>query len=256
MSLILNLQSWSGDREQAEGLARLICDIEQKPRDDVIFLLTCRFDSHYELDTINYVRSKFPRTYVHKTIRQGRGWPEGPNAMYADSHGYCIERVRNGEWKGVDGILFMEADCVPLDVNWIDHLKAEWDECKRRGKKVLGCWLEVGDCGVKHINGNCIMHTDLWREARQVLMPMSGGWDADLAGVILPRGMPSRLIYSDYGLGKPGYNEWKGCDDLWKTRHYRAVENPLHGQNINPVWLHGPKTREAEYCVRRRLLGS
>lgn len=253
MSLILNAQTWQGDLNQSMALARLIADMESKPRNDVVFLFTHRFDTDLNWRTVEYVHKKFPRTYTYRTTRQGTGWPDGPNAMYADSHMQCIERTRDNSWPLVDGILFMEADCVPLSLDWIDKLKAEWQQTKDEGKYVLGCWLEAGDCGVKHVNGNMIIHTELWRQRREILNPPSGGWDAALANHILPYAKPSRLIYSDYHLGVPGYNDWKGCDYLWAPKRYRAVDNPLFGEDINPVWFHGPKDGRGIDCVRRKF---
>jgi len=254
MSLILNIQHWNGDKEQAMQLARLIADLEDNPRSDVVLLFTHRFDTDLDWATVEYVHKKFPRTYTHKTTRYGVGWPEGPNAMYADSHMHCVERTRDGSWPNVDGIFFMEADSVPLTKDWLNKIIDEWESTKKEGKSVLGCWLEAGDCGIKHINGNCIIHKDLWRRERALFHPRSGGWDADLASSMLPHGRPSRYIYSDYGLGKEGYNDWKGCDDMWKTRRYRASNHPLAGEDINPSYLHGPKKIESIDCVRKRLL--
>ena len=253
MSLILNLQHWKGDKEQAMALATLVADLEESPREDVIFLFTHRYDSPLDEAVFEYVKKKFPRTHSYRTQRMGTGWPEGPNQMYACSHNHCIDKVRAGDWKDVDGILFMEADCVPLAKDWINRLKAEWEEAKAAGKMALGCWLEKGDCGVRHINGNCIFHVNLWEKSPGVLHPKGGGWDADLAEFILPYGYPSKLIYSDYGLGKPDYNPWKGCEDMWKTRHFRDSANALFGQDLHPVWLHGPKVMEAIQCVRQKF---
>jgi len=248
MSLVLNLQIWDGDRDQGHALARLIADIEPFKREDVTFLFSYRFDCAFDQSTIDYVSKKFNvRTF--RSSSRGTGWPQGPNDLFRDSYQFCIEEMRNGKIPG-DGILFMEPDCVPVDMNWLNHLIHEWKYC---GKQVLGCWLMEGDCGVTHINGNCIIHKDFWRAHREILNPKSGGWDAECRHIMLPNGAPSRLIWSDYGLGKPGYNEWKGCDWLFQTKRFRAVDNPFFGQDINPVWFHGPKLIEAIDCVRRKF---
>ncbi len=253
MSLILNLQTWPGDQEQGMALARLMADIEPEPRDDVAFLFTFRFDSKPDYETVDYVRSKFRRTYIHKTTRQGIGWPQGPNAMFADSYSYCIENTRNGFIKNIDGVMFMESDDVPLDMNWINHINTEWEECKRAGKQILGAWLAHGDAGCEHINGNCIIHIDFWRNNKGILNPRSGGWDADFKNIIIPVGYPSKLIWSDYGLGKPDYNPWKGCNHLFSPKRYGSPHNKLFGKDINPVFLHGPKDLRGIDCVRDKL---
>jgi hypothetical protein len=245
--LVLNLQFWNGDKNQAMELARLIADIEPNFREDVEFLFSARFDTEHDKKTIDYVSKKF-RVFTHKTTRRATGWPKGPNALFADSYQYCIERTRDGSMKG-EAILFIEADCVPLDMHWINHLVAEYKAC---GKMVMGAWLEEGDCGTRHINGNCIIHKDFWRKNRRILAPCNGGWDADCKHLLMPNGHPSRLIWSDYHLGTDR-NPWKGCDYLWETKRYRDQRNPLYGQDINPVWFHGPKTMEGIECVRKKF---
>ncbi len=254
MSLILNLQHFSGDQNQAMELAKLIADLEDSPRDDVIFLFTARFDCMIDHQVVSYVRKKFPRTVFYKTVRKATGWPEGPNSMFAESYSHCVERIRDGTYKDVDGILFMEADCVPLAKDWINQLKGEWDRCKGNGKMVTGCWFEADDARTRHINGNMIIHKDLWMKNRQILTPMNGGWDVSIAPITMSNAIPSKLIYSDYHLGVAGYNEWKGCDDLWKIRTFAAKNNPLHGQELHPVWLHAPKDLRGIECVRAKLL--
>lgn len=247
--LVLNLQYWHGDQAQAMALARLIADIEPVKRDDVTFLFSARFDTEFDQSTIDYVSKKFAHVRTFRSSSRGTGWPQGPNDLFRDSYQYCIEMMRNGNMKG-DGILFLESDDVPVDMNWINHLIHEWKHC---GKMVLGCWLMEGDCGVEHINGNCIIHKDFWRRNRDILNPKTGGWDADCRHITLPNGAHSRLIWSDYGLGKPGYNEWKGCDWLFQTKRFRAKDNVLFGQDLRPVLYHGPKIMAGIECVRARF---
>lgn len=249
MSIVLNLQIWDGDKTQGMELARLLADIEPTYREDVIFLFSHRFDCSFDEDTIAYVSKKF-KVKKFTSYSRGTGWPQGPNDLMRDSYQHCIELERKGQLPGINGVMFIEPDCIPTDMNWLNHLLHEWKNC---GKDVLGCWLMAGDCGVEHINGNCIIHINFWKKCREILLPRSGGWDADNRHIILPNGAPSRLIWSDYGLGKPGYNDWKGCDWLFATKRFRAVDNPLFGQDNNPVWFHGPKILEGIDCVRARF---
>lgn len=245
--LVLNLQFWNGDKNQAMELARLIADIEPQFRSDVSFVFSARFDTSHDKDTISYVSKKF-KVYTHTTTRRSTGWPKGPNAMFVDSYQFCIEGIRNGKIKG-EAILFIEADCVPTHMEWINKLIEEY---KASGKMVLGAWLEEGDCGTRHINGNCIIHKDLWIKNRRILAPCSGGWDADCKNILMPNGHPSRLIWSDYHLGTDR-NPWRGCEYLWEAKRYRDPKNPLFGQDIYPVWIHGPKDLRGIECVRERF---
>lgn len=235
------------------ALARLLADLEPVKRTDVTFLFSKRFDSTFDEDTIAYVSQKF-NVDRFKGRKHATGWPDGPNGLMRESYTHCIERCREKGNKRIvaDGILFMEPDCVPLHKEWLNLLIAEWKAC---GKRVLGAWLMKGDAGCEHINGNCIIAVDLYKEHIGILGSRGGGWDADAAGIMLPNGAASKLIFSDYGLGKPGYNDWKGCDYLFQAKRYGMPTNQLYGQDLYPVWYHGPKIMEGINCVRERLLG-
>lgn len=247
--MVINMQHWAGDQEQAMALSRLIADLEPKYRDDVLFLFTSRFDCNPDQDTIRYVGRKF-KTLSHRTRRTATGWPNGPNQMMADSYEYLVERWRRKELP-ITHVLFAEADCVPLHKDWINMLDAEFKAC---GKKVLGAWLEKGDANCRHINGNCIISIDFWKKCPSLFHPPSrGGWDAALAYAIMPNGSPSKLIWSDYQLCQP-HNPWKGDDFLWEPRRYGCLENPLYGQELQPVWMHGCKTMQGIEAARKRLL--
>lgn len=248
--LILNIQFWSGDKAIAMKLARLIADIEPKFRNDVSVLFTARFDATHDEETVLYVSKKFP---VHKftTTRKATGWPNGPNQMMGESYCHCIELVR-GRKVNAKAILFIESDAVPLHKDWINMLIEEY---KQSGKQVVGCWLGAGDCGVEHVNGNCIIGIDFWRgKNRGILTPPSqGGWDAVLFGIIRPHAYPSRLIWSEYWLGTER-NPWKGDDYLWEPKRFVDKNNPLFGMDLYPVWFHGPKNGLGIPAVRKRLL--
>lgn len=250
--LILNLQFYSGDKEQAMQLARLICDLEPDRRDDVVFMFSARFDCTHDEDTINYVWKKFKHVIIHTTKRKAVGWPDGPNKVFADSYERCVEMHKKGALPGnISAVLFMEADCIPLTKDWINRLIDEYKAC---GKKILGAWLKKGDAGSEHINGNCIISLDFWRKFPAIFNPPSrGGWDATLAYGILREAAPSRLIWSDYRLGTTD-NPWKGCEYLWGPREYGCEENALYGEVLFPVWYHGIKTDQGIACVREKLI--
>lgn len=246
----INAQFWKGDKDNMMALARLIADLEPTYRNDVYFLFTARFDCEHDEATIAYVAKKF-KVLRHRTRRKATGWPAGPNQMMADSYSYLIETNRAKDL-GIDVILFMEADDVPLHKDWINLL---WKEWKESGKQVSGAWLKPQDCsGGEHINGNCLIGINFWKQAKPILNPPSkGGWDAVLRHVILPNGHPSRLIWSDYHLGTER-NPWKGDDYLWAPKRYGDPANALYGQDIYPVFLHGPKTTQGVDAVRKKLL--
>lgn len=247
--MVMALMFWAGDKDQAMALARLIADLEPAPRTDVYFLFSARFDCEHDEETIKYVAKKFI-VLRHTTKRKATGWPNGPNQMMACTYEYVVESWRARKIQATH-VLFMEADCVPLNKDWVSMLDAEYKTC---GKKVLGAWLEKGDCNCRHINGNCIISVDFWKKCPQIFHPPSrGGWDAALAYAMMPNGAPSKLIFSDYQLGQD-HNPWRGDEYLWLPKKYGCPENPLHNIDLQPVWYHGCKTMQSITAVRKRLL--
>lgn len=252
--LILNVQFWPGDRDQAMQLVRLMADLESKKRDDVILLFTARFDADFDEEAIDYASAKF-QCYRFKGTRTATGWPNGPNQVMGESYSFCVEGLRDGRIpRECDGVMFIESDCVPLARDWLDQILTEWKEARRLGRKVLGAHLKYGDANIEHINGNCIISLDFWRACKDIFNPQSrGGWDATLRSPMIAHGYPSKLIWSDYRLGTDD-NPWKGCDYLWQPKKYGARENPHYGIELRPVWYHGIKTMAGINCVREKLL--
>ena len=81
--LVLALQYWNGDREQALTLAKRLADIEDKPRTDVMIEFVLRFDADEPLPTtIAYVAQKF-KVSVYRCKRRGEGHPAGCNTLFA-----------------------------------------------------------------------------------------------------------------------------------------------------------------------------
>ena len=145
----------------------------------------------------------------------------------------------------------MEADCVPLCLKWKERLVEEFRNSK---KMVLGPWLEKGDAGCRHINGNCIMSLDFGSRCPMIFSPPHRvAWDAALAMHIMPHAQPAALIFSDYRLGTPD-NEWKGCDYLWQPKTYGMRTNPRFQQQLQVVCLHGIKGMQGIECVWAKLL--
>ncbi len=249
--MVLNLQFWEKDKAQAMALARLIADLEEKPRNDVTFLFSARFDCEHDEDTISYVAAKFP-VIRYTTKRKATGWPHGPNEMMACSYEHLVLLKRRKWMDHLSCVLFMEADCAPLHRDWINLIKKEYDGC---GKKVLGAWLMKGaDCQVEHVNGNCVVSMDFWKRCPAMFHPdPRWGWDAALAYAILPSAAPSKLIWSDYQLGQPN-NPWRGDDFLWEAKRYPSKDNPLYGKDLFPAYMHGIKTMQGIEAVRKRLL--
>lgn len=240
------------DYEQGVELLRLICDLEHSQRDDVILMITHRYDMKHDDKLLSLVGKRFKNVIPYITKKQGTGWPAGPNAMMADSYIAAINLDRCGT--PIDAVMFMECDCVPLDRDWIDEIKLEWSKCRAIDKSVLGPWNEVKDTGIRHINGNCLISIDYWKKNRGIFnCPDNVGWDVYHALSLCNEAMPSETIFSDYKLGTES-NPWKGDDYLWEPKSYKSDDNPLYGKKLYPSWFHGIKTMQGINAVRKKLL--
>lgn len=252
--LLLNFQMCPLDVELGKELLALLCDLEDAPREDVIFMLTRRFDMPEDKALCDVVRQKFPNFISYQTKRQGIGWPSGPNDMFGDSYMNAVMLARGG--MPIDAVFFMECDCIPLRKDWLNEIIKEWEGAKKDGKLALGPWLEEGDCSIRHLNGNCVLSIDLCRNVRGIFhSPSRIAWDAYHGNNILANAKPSRLIFSDYRLGTLD-NPWRGDEYLWEPKRYWSEKNPLYGQALNPAYLHGSKTNLGVQAVRKKLLHS
>ena len=84
--ILLALQFWKGDKDQAMRVARLIADLEPRHTDFADFLFVSRFDCEQDLATVEYVSQKFNvHTYVNRH-RRGTGCRHGLCARSAVSH--------------------------------------------------------------------------------------------------------------------------------------------------------------------------
>jgi hypothetical protein len=154
--IVLCMQYWDSDRDQALKVARFIADIQPGHTRNVDFMFAARFDSTLCPDTIRHVSRKF-NVWTHRTMRKEIGWPAGPNGMVADIFQSALMRYRSGAWKDVKAVWLLEADALPLKADWLERIEREWDEA---GKLVMGAWSPEWS-PVGHINGNLLFSPTL-----------------------------------------------------------------------------------------------
>jgi hypothetical protein len=177
--LLLALQYWEGDRAQAMKLARLITDLQPGFCQQADFLFMSRFDCAHDMNSLNYVSSKFNIHHAINHRRQGVGWPHGPNELWFGVMDWIFTQREANLIPEYKAVLTFEADSCPLSPHWISSLSREWD---RADVKVLG---SLQPAPAPHINGNCLLSLDpkfLHWVAREVggCTPHAG-WDFFLA---------------------------------------------------------------------------
>jgi hypothetical protein len=251
--LLLVAQFWAGDLENMRALLRLIYDVQSEPSNADILLYPRRDTKIRDLNCYEYLRGKFGLEYG-RSRRQLQGWPHGPNAQAMDIFRQTYESWRAGMFN-YKAVLLMEADCVPLRASWLRELHEEWDS---QSGEALGHWDGSGKvlyAPKSHMNGNMLFHPELVHHVQDLAYAdaPNGGWDMIFWPQIAPHATPSRLIYNDYRLNTTN-NPLKTPERLFRPRFHSDPENPLHGQELNPCWLHGCKGTVAIDMVRKKLL--
>lgn len=196
--LILAIQYYDGDKEQAEELISLLCDIEAgKSYKDVHLLISYRYDSQPpEAWIVEKAKKTFITTIVKKGIRNQTGHPAGCNALWMDTMVHASEL---GNARQIDYVFTFEADCVPIKKDWIDSLRRELVIAKEQGKKVIGHVNEQTDHCIEHINGNAVFHTQLVRNFPILTTcPPSEPWDLWIVKHTKNFWFPSSFIFNAY----------------------------------------------------------
>jgi hypothetical protein len=197
--ILLALQFWKGDRDQAMRMARYVADLAPEFSDQADFLFSARFDCPHDSETVKYVSRKF-NVWTHQCRRRGVGWPHGCNELWFGTMAWIhsmIETLRMPHYKAV---LTFEADCVPMRRDWLTHFHREWDRAnEKKPTYVLGAKLMAPG---EHINGNALFSTRLdflrWLSKDIVSANSSAGWDYWLAPEFKQWGwavMPNHLSY-------------------------------------------------------------
>lgn len=195
--IILALQYWNGDREQAIRLARLMADVEREKRSDVVFLFVHRMDAQPpDKATIEHVATKFPRVHVHKGVRPGAGHPAGCNSLWTDValKLYSMQSMAKYAWT-------FEADNVPIRRDWINRLKQEMVLMEATGAMVGGFYhaASTKPLQFEHINGNMLVRCDFAQKFQQIFScPPNIAWDIYMARHVLPYARPGGWIYNAY----------------------------------------------------------
>lgn len=231
-SIILALQFYPGDIDQAKQLTQLICDIEPNSRNDVEFAVCYRQDcKQYTVEEIGRIAgTKFARVHYVKGMRGGVGWPHGPNDLWAETMMRLSLKARSRQTQAA-AVLTFEPDCIPLRSDWIDYLQAEWSRTDREGLDIFG------HAHSNHINGNCVCRMGLLRKHPAFNGAGNEGWDCYHGELMLRIGRDSSAISQHYRM--------KGAN--------RAVVESLRKNGGIPALFHGIKGPEGIEAIRSML---
>ena len=236
--ILLIASYWAGDKDAMRTLLHLLADIEPEHNSQADLLLVNRFDCQpFETATIKHLSRKF-NIRQHRSARRSVGWPRGCNSLAFGALEYFYHKMEAGLIPHYRTGFLIEADCAPLNRDWIKIFVHEWDRFKN---KVYVAGAQVEGHGVhRHINGNCFLSGDLkflnWL-VKQVGEPKSVGWDY--------------LLAEDFR--RWGAAEMPGMKCFWGTPS--MDEKTLqHLQDTGTIWLHGVKNQDAIQFARKTLI--
>jgi hypothetical protein len=233
---VIALQYWSGDAELALRLARLLADIEAKPRCDVALALCRRADCPDSPDlqaTLARCREKIPtmalaiKDPMDEVGKEPRtSHPDGANALWAGTVWTLAEQWQAGH--GRPSVFTIEHDGCPLSVDWIDRLRIEHDRALANGKRVTGCLMDRPGPG-QHVNGSMLLHLSMWVDRPSIhVTPNGQAWDVFHRVAFASECQPSNVIkniYSGRGYG-PGVLGAIAKETAWLASS--KDDSPIH----------------------------
>lgn len=198
--MIIALQYWSGDEQQALALARLLADIEQERRGDVVLVLSRRKDcplSEEARRTESYCSPKLP-TMLFQSKREETGHPDGCFGLWAGTVAHIHELWQRGSipWNMGHTVFTCEADGGPVRRDWIDRLTSAHARSRSLFLRVTGA---VMDTPIPHVNGNLVLDLSLWADYPGLAAcPPGAAWDVHHGTILLREARSSLAIRNDY----------------------------------------------------------
>jgi hypothetical protein len=234
--LLIVLQYFDGDKESVEELALLIADLERVRNNQADILVFRRHDAgEFSVAALGKLRDKFNTVHYEQSRRRdAKGYPFGPNQMWAD---LVTMMGQMRQWnENYYAFLPLESDCVPMRPGWIGELVEEFRTAKSKGFAAVG---HIHTNPIEHLNGVAIYDTHLWR-----IVPgnkLNGAepqvaYDIYHRGQILPIAYNTPLIMMEYQ--RPTII----ADDLFKPWK----------DGFEPAMFHGVKDGSARAAVRAR----
>lgn len=239
--ILLVLEFWQGDKDQAMQLAKFIADLQPGHSDDADFLFVSRFDCTQDTEVVKYVSRKF-NTYHYRSPKCGVGWPNGCNELWFGGMEWIYHMMEAKKIPQYRTIFTFEGDGLPLQANWISTFAKQWDRLNVMGPVyVAGAILGEGGPG-EHINGQAFFSGDLkflhWLVKEVGGSPPNCGWDFWLRQEFKRR----------------GWAKMPGLRCYWNTKTFTQQQYDQE-QRDGTVWMHGVKDDSLYLMARKRLLG-
>ena len=193
--ILLALQYWDGDKDQAVKLLDLFSKTIDPKNEFADILIYYRADSSApNQQTLERLNVPFERVWCLKSKNVMHGWPNGCNQLWSDLVTDAYIRSSQSstnnapEWACYKAVFTIESDSCPIKKSWLKELSEEWD---RHNACVLGTWLPNNDEheGLGHINGNALFCIDIVKKCPSIAgTPYDKAWDTYHAKVFKETG--------------------------------------------------------------------
>lgn len=185
--MLICIPFWQNDKQQAIDLCRIIAGLQQHHVGQIAHvLLVNRQDCKPDINMIKIIMTKF-NTFTHSSASPMKGWPAGPNGMFAST----MIHVSNNAKNKYEVVYWMEPDAIPLCPNWFADLLNEW---RKRSPKTL----VVGCSDGVHITGCALYHPNISRLMPHIFKTQGAAWDWEHRDSILANGQHTPLIENYY----------------------------------------------------------
>jgi hypothetical protein len=234
--LLIVIQYYEQDREQAEELGTLIADLERVRNTVADILVFRRADAtNYSLGVLEKLRDKFDRVFFETCRRRdAKGYPFGPNQMWGD---LVTLMSQSNQWRdNYYAFLPLESDCTPVHPGWINELIEEFRVAQARGYAAIG---HIHENPVQHLNGVAVYDTNLWKIVGGNRLNGSDpqvAYDIQHRESILPIAFDTPLVMMQYQ--RPTITS----EDLFKPWK----------NGFEPALFHGVKDGSARAAVRAK----
>lgn len=238
----LCLQCCPQDLDAAFELTQLIVKIEKHKRPNTEFYLIFRKDcpNWVAHEFIKLANRSFSTAGAYPARNHDTGWPAGSNMLAASAFIEMEVLRRQGVCQN-EAFLLFEPDCVPLALDWIDQLCAEWERARSQGRQAVGHWHQQGGPETLHMNGNAIFRVDFFEKNPTTIVGCgTQGWDYWFRDRLIPISCDTYAIFQHYN--RPEIT----LEELEK----------IEKQGKRPALFHGIKSRTGRQHAEELIFGS
>ena len=241
MPLALVLQYCPKDAVAALDLAKLLADIEDTRRTDVLFVFAEQAGTKEALGVEEYkklhlakdhVAEKFPAFELRVEVDPRKKYPAVCYDQWAGSAAQLCDLYHDGEIH-THSAFFFEADGAPTRKTWIDDLKRAHAETLAASKLVTGPRMAypppAGDR--LHVNGTMIMHLRMWLDYPSLHrcppnQQRGEGWDIFHGHAFISELDPAQIIGNLYGFPDMSEGAWQNLSYIfaWLT----SIKDSMH----------------------------